>query len=149
MMRTYVLMAALFLTMTALGGCQSRGPATGRAMMPHLAGQWQLVAIDGHKLPATFARKPPTLSIDIEGKVGGFAGVNTFFGEIDVDALDDGLFVIDGIGSTKMAGSREWMELEVQYLRRLGDVDAAIVRGSTLDLTESDEPSLTYKRTGS
>ncbi len=149
MTRTLAAMTLILPMMLALPGCLSTEPAHGRAMMPHLRGPWTLTAIDGRDLPGTFASKPLTLVIELDGKVAGFAGVNRYFGAIDLPLLDAGLFTITGIGATKMAGPPEWMELEAQYLRRLGDADRAIVRNGRLELTEGDEPSLTFRRGGS
>src|SRR5690606_11313661 len=98
-------------------------------------------------LPPNFASKPPTLSIEADGKIGGFAGVNSYFGEVDERKLEAGTVEVTDLGSTLMAGSPERMELEHQYLGRLEDARRAERRDGRLVLTADDGATLIYRPT--
>jgi heat shock protein HslJ len=147
----------LLLTATVLAaGCGASGGKQPAAMaaaddgeadpLTALVGEWTLTHIDDQPLVDDVTDRPPTLTIDAEGQVAGFAGVNRYFGALDVEKLRQGEFVLGPLGSTRMAGPPDRMELERRYLQRLGDADRAAAAGRSLQLTSEGKPALTFVR---
>lgn len=113
-----------------------------------LVGDWTLATLGGRPLPDNVKDRPPTLTVDAEGKIAGFAGVNRYFGAIDLDKLKQGEFATGPIGMTMMAGEPERMDLEKAYTDALDAADrAALDDDGTLQLTTGDDPQLTFTRT--
>ena len=80
-----------------------------------------------------------TLTLLADGTFQGTAPVNIYFGEYSVDreALSFG-----AIGSTRMAGSPELMDLEARYFSLLGEVRSSAIREGVLTLSDDAGTSL-------
>ena len=95
-----------------------------------LEGEWTLSAIEGFDIPAGL-RGEPGLSVDSEGRVSGFSGVNRFSGTLD----PDGTGVFRPLATTRRAGPPDAMALETAFLKALDS--AAAVEGSEDQVTLS------------
>lgn len=99
-------------------------------------GEWQIIAQDGVRVAyeASFA-------IDPDGKVTGRAPCNRYFGQNQaaLPALSLG-----ALGATRMFCDRQ--ADEDAYLRMLGAMTAAGIRGESLVMTGPDDSSLEFAR---
>ena len=109
----------------------------GDAALP--VGDWRLVSIGG-EAPAE-GLEPPTLLVQGDGKVAGFAGVNRYTG--GPGGPEDGLF--GPMPTTMMAGPPEAMALEARFTQAMGAATDFRLDGSTLVLL-SDEGDLVFER---
>ncbi len=149
-----VLMSVLCLAVTgAVTGCATDGSTgggggggslasnLGSSLMEKVTGDWNLSKL-GSESVNQILRKPgvqaaPRMAIAKDGKVNGFAGVNQFFGNLDLGQLAQGNFPLGAMGSTKMAGPPASMDLEQQFLSALSSVrsfDAASLADGVLSL---------------
>ena len=95
-----------------------------------LEGRWTLSAIEGFDIPAGL-RGEPSLSVDAEGRVSGFSGVNRFSGALD----RDGPRIFRPLATTRRAGPPEAMALETAFLEAMSR--ATVVEGGRDRLTLS------------
>jgi heat shock protein HslJ len=102
-------------------------------------GDWRLLSIDG-EAPAE-GLDPPTLLVQGDGRVAGFAGVNRYTG--GPGGPDGKLF--GPMPTTMMAGPPEAMELESRFTKAMGAATGFRVEGATLVLV-SDEGDLVFER---
>ncbi len=72
--------------------------------------------VDGAAYPLP-AQPRLNLTVSSDGRAAGFAGVNRFFGKLEISA--DGGVAAGRFGSTLMAGPEELMKLEQAYLKAL------------------------------
>ena len=72
----------------------------------------------------------------------GFSGVNNYFGKY---TLSGDNMELSHVGSTLMAGSREAMEQEFEYITALGKVEKYQVEKNTLILTTTTGQQLIFK----
>lgn len=101
---------------------------------------WVLDAIrDGTALTPLPAGSRVTLTLLADGTFQGTAPVNIYFGgySLDREALTFGV-----IGSTRMAGSPELMDLEARYFSLLGEVRSSAIREGVLTLSDDEGTSL-------
>lgn len=75
----------------------------------------------------------------------GFSGVNNYFGKY---TLSGDNMKLSHVGSTLMAGPRETMEKEFEYISALAKVEKYKVEKDTLILTTSTGQELIFKNTG-
>ena len=68
-----------------------------------------------YSMVAPYKNSQITLTID-SGKINGFAGVNRYFGTIEVIG---NTIKISNIGRTKMAGPEKIMKMEEDYIKSL------------------------------
>lgn len=139
----------LLASVLALGACSGAGkddPA--RAALQSISGEWVLSEINGAPLRDTLPDnfRAPTLSIDAEGNVSGFAGINRMRGSLDPAALARGEFRVPSMASTKMAGPPEAMSVESRYLQAITDAEAYSLEEGTLVLRRGDQPLLRFVR---
>ena len=74
--------------------------------------------------------KYTTITIIIEsGKISGFAGVNRYFGTIEVTGNN---IKISNIGRTKMAGQDKLMKIEEDYIKSLQASNKITLKGKEL-----------------
>lgn len=125
----------------AAAGCAAPSP-TAAAGDP--AGTWTLVELGGEAVAAP--GRAPSLTIDADGGLSGFAGVNRFHGELDAERLRAGAFAAGPLAATRMAGPPEAMELETRFLRALGEADGMRVEGEALVLTRDGHTLLRLRR---
>ena len=75
----------------------------------------------------------PTFMLGADGKVGGFAGVNRWFGTCTANGAS---LAFGPLVSTRMAGPPARMELEQQYLRVMATVTQWTIADGTLRLSD-------------
>lgn len=142
------LLPLLAISLFATNGCESTG-GSARTPLESTIGDWtltQLAGDDGARLPANETARP-TLSIDGDGLVSGFSGVNRYTGSLSLDALAQGQFSLGPVATTRMAGPPEAMDLESQFLETLSRVDAYGVEGDVLVLEGAGEGLLHFLKT--
>ncbi len=103
---------------------------------PALTGEWVLHSLSGEAIPAEI--KTPTLTINEDGSLAGFGGVNRFFGKVAAD--DKKLF--GPIGSTMMAGPPEAMKVESQLFQAFEKATRATSADGKLQLLDSADQVL-------
>lgn len=146
--RTRFLLPLLTLGLLAATGCESTG-GSARDPLETLTGDWLLIQLDGNhgaRLPDDEAARP-TMTIDGEGRVSGFSGVNRYTSSLSVDDLARGLFSLGPVATTRMAGPPEAMDLESQFLETLGRVSAYGVRDDVLELEGGGQGLLQFSKT--
>ena len=102
--------------------------AAGAEAAVALTGDWLLVSIGGTEIAADL--EAPTLTVNADGQVGGFSGVNRFMGRLG--GQDGRLFT--PLAGTMMAGPPPAMALERSVTAALGDAMAYEVEGDRLML---------------
>jgi heat shock protein HslJ len=102
-------------------------------------GDWQLVSIGG-EAPAEGLDRP-TLLVQGDGRVAGFAGVNRYTGSLG--GPEDRLF--GPMPTTMMAGPPEAMALEARFTQAMGAATDFRLEGGTLVLV-SNEGDLVFER---
>ena len=108
-----------------------------------LVGIWTLVAIDGVMPP--MQRGAPTLEVMADGSVAGFGGVNRYRALLKTDQLPERVgFTLGPL--TMMAGPKEIMVVEQNYLERLGTVSTFRIESDILHLYAGASEALTFKR---
>lgn len=82
----------------------------------------ELCSADG--APRAVTDRPPTLRIGSDWPASGFAGVNRCFAEVTIDSTPgpDQPLRFGPVGTTRMAGPPERMELERAFTEMLGSV---------------------------
>lgn len=103
----------------------------------------EAVAGNEYVLTNRFAENNLTLGFDKEGRIFGFAGINRFFGKA---TIADGTIVVDALATTRMAGPRELMIVEDQYLTLLKSAKTITIEGNTLILTNEKEENLIFNK---
>lgn len=153
-MRPHALLTTC-LILPLLGACQNAGeqdmrtdhPIDGELLATACNSSWQLVSFreGGAQIPLE-AEGKITFECTPEGKVGGSAGVNRYFGSFKLDDLGQLSWADPGMGSTMMAGPEALMAQEQRYLAalpktrhmRMDELDLVLTNvGSTLELRYS------------
>ena len=130
------LAAAVMLT-----GCTA-GPRRDADLTPETV-SIETVADKEYVLTNQFVGENLTLGFDKEGRIFGFAGINRFFGKA---TIVNGTITIDALGTTRMAGPREKMIIEDQYLTLLKSAKTISIEKDALILTNEREESLIFNR---
>jgi len=93
-------------------------PATSAGELQVL-GEWRVKEIN--RAPVNRPRKadPITMTVDADGRITGFAGVNRYSTMIDPAALAKGEFKLGPVMSTRMAGSKAMMATEAEFFAGL------------------------------
>ncbi|MBL0921212.1 MAG: META domain-containing protein [Phycisphaerales bacterium] len=146
-MRTVLIFAFFGAALLVATGCASldgRAP-TGAS---DLAGEWRLTDIGGEPLKTFLpvGERAPTMTIEEDGRLSGFTGVNRMSGQLDPAALAEGRFGLGPMITTKMAGPGEAMAVEARFLDLLQKADGANLRGKYLSLTQGGTPTLKFWR---
>ncbi|MDD9303833.1 MAG: META domain-containing protein [Desulfobacter sp.] len=77
--------------------------------------QWVLrQMIENGKTVDLKGEEPAFVQFQLDGKLSGFASVNRFFGQLDID--EKGRLEFSKFGSTRMAGPEELMDQEDRFL---------------------------------
>lgn len=82
-----------------------------------------------------------TLEIDAEGRAGGRSAVNRWFGGT---FADDGSADLARLGTTRMAGTSEALDLERRYLDALGRSTRWYRKGGRLELGDGERVLLVF-----
>ena len=88
-----------------------------------------------------FAENNLTIGFDKEGRIFGFAGINRFFGKADIN---NGTINIGALATTKMAGPRDKMIVEDQYLTLLKNAKTIKEDGDKLILSNEKEEEMIF-----
>ena len=94
------------LTILVISSCQSRMDIDG-----------ELKKVNGKIYHLTAPYKNTEITIIFSGNsFSGFAGVNNYFGSIEIK---DNQIIIKDIGRTRMAGPKKMMDIEEDYIKSL------------------------------
>lgn len=114
--------------------------AEAQALSQRLAGAWRVDSVEGKKL------LPGTEIIMVftkDGKVAGKATINNYFASW---IESDGLILFTQAGVTMMAGPKNHMEQESQFLKTLGKVRGYKIDGDSLSLRDRKNELITARR---
>ena len=99
-------------------------PVTQQTLKNVASIQWQLDNVRDPAAQQAFPKdKPVTITLQEDGKMGGGAPVNRYFGQFTLK--DNGVIQWEGpgFGATMMAGPAELMDLEQYYFKILNQCD--------------------------
>lgn len=100
-------------------------------------------SIVGKEYVLTTSTKEVKITINFaEENFFGFSGVNNYFGKYTISGDN---MKLSHVGSTLMAGPREAMEKEFEYISSLDKVEKYQVEKDTLTLTTSSGQQLIFK----
>lgn len=100
-------------------------------------------SIVGKEYVLTTSTKDVKITINFaEENFFGFSGVNNYFGKYTISGDN---MKLSHVGSTLMAGPREAMEKEFEYISSLDKVEKYQVEKDTLTLTTSSGQQLIFK----
>lgn len=136
-------MKKIFIFLTAivfLAGCTTTPK---RSNIPTPVASIQAVSEGEYVLITPFPESHLTLGFDEEGRIFGFSGINRFFGKADIN---NGTIVIEPLGYTKMAGSKDRMIIEDQYLTMLKSAKTIEFKNDSLILTTERGETLIFNR---
>jgi len=123
------LLLGVVLCVLAVSACRAADGGKGAKA----AGNWRLVELDG---AAPALARAPELQIEVDGTLRGFAGVNRFSGQAELEAFGQGEIRSGPMIATRMAGSPEAMELEARFLALLAAPLEWRRRGGELQLLQ-------------
>ena len=83
-----------------------------------------------------------TITIEKDGSMSGFSGVNRYFGPVEIK---DGKITTGNIAGTMMAGSEESMRAEGEYKNLLSQVDALEYKSGKLTITTNNGEKLEFQ----
>ena len=139
----------------ALGAIMAQGCASPVCHVPAertgidvMTGAWRIVSVRGEEVAKTLPEgaREPTLTINDDGSIAGFAGVNRVSGRVDAKKLAQGVWEAGPLVSTKMAGPPELMALEREIMLVLESADAIVHTGGSVVLTIEGEEGLALMR---
>lgn len=148
-------LALLSVSFLLLGACASAGDGDTEGSEPRslpgialLAGHWELTEIGGEDIASLLGEhmRVPSLSIQPDGAISGYTGLNNVSGRIDLAQLAAGDFDLGQLAMTKRAGPPEAMALEQRFVEALRAADWPEVEDDTLTLGEDDTPLLRFRR---
>lgn len=123
------------------------GSAANPAPVSDLFGSWILIDLPAAPNVSVAAlERPANLTLSAEGALLGNAGVNQYRGDLDLAALEQGVFRPGPLITTRMAGSPLAMAIEGVFLKALGEADGVRLDGEQLVLTRAGEPSARLRR---
>ena len=98
---------------------------------------WSLLELNGRPVTeiSTSPRHPSLRFDPAAGRIGGYAGVNSYGGGYQ---LEGGTLAIGSLMVTKMAGTPEHMRLEEEFLGALAQVTGWRIENDLLELTSPD-----------
>lgn len=110
-----------------------------------LTGDWYIASVYGEKVAPLLqdGGRTPAITINADGTISGFAGVNRVSGSVDAEKLARGKWVASPMTTTRMAGEPGMMALEQKILSALQSADTVMHTGGSVVLAESGEPVLT------
>ena len=134
-MRQIAMLAGAILIMAMGYGCVSKTEKTHAGRIEITAEnfekicgmQWILkeLTIGGKDLELT--GEVPYITFEADGKIGGFASVNRFFGQLKIDST--GKLNLSPMGSTMMAGPENLMARERTFLAAFQKIDRLSLDG--------------------
>ena len=126
-----LIVASCWLMASCLLGVRADAPSP-------IGAQWQLTGMerDG-QVVALVPGSTITLKLDANGRAGGAASINSYFGTANVHA-DGAIAWPAPFGSTRMAGPPELMDQEAAYLEALARTERWRLDGAGLVLESAD-----------
>lgn len=142
-----VTLAIAAASMPACTGTVCKLPAE-RTGIDVMTGAWRIVSVRGEEVAKALPEgaREPTLMINDDGSIAGFAGVNRVSGRVDAKKLAQGVWEAGPMVSTKMAGPPELMALEREIMLVLDTADAIVHTGGSVVLTIEGEEGLALMR---
>lgn len=138
--RAVLLLFVCALSLTACkSGAKQNDPRTMMIGEPPV--EWRLVKMQGAQVESP---KAVTLRLAKDGQATGGSFVNSYFGPFSAAA--DGSISFGQMGSTRMAGSPQLMQMEDKYFSLLEQVNRFAVAGDTLTFNRGDEALLEFVR---
>lgn len=143
-MAAKTLFAVFILTISCLLGCNSSPQNPDNRViisqdnLTLITGmQWilQNLTVEGQEYPLTGEK--PNIKFEPDGKVSGFASVNSYFGSVQVG--QEGELKWSPLGSTRMAGTEEMMKQENTYFKALPLTEQMSIEGIHLYLSTKDK----------
>ncbi len=140
-----MLLSVLLLGVATLALAACSGPKPNRADRPELSSiagrSWTAIQLNGKDIPT----EPAKITIEFmeDSRIGGFAGVNRYFG--GYSSPRPGSVSFSGVGSTKMAGPPDAMQRETEFFNALSAADGYRVRGAILDLLAGDRVLVRFR----
>jgi heat shock protein HslJ len=93
--------------------------------------EWTVQELGG----AVTADPRPVLAFGDDGRLTGTTGVNRIMGQFEVQ---DGMLVVSGTATTRMAGPPEAMDQEQRLLDLLGSAQAFVITGDRLEVGDGE-----------
>jgi heat shock protein HslJ len=151
-MTTLVRLAACIVTVIGVMGlwsCETTGSMdTGPRGLEALMGDWVLDQIGGDDVLSLLPEgaQRPDLTVDEDGRIGGFAGINRYNGSLALGDLGAGVFAVGPMATTRMAGPAPLMELESRVLQGIERTTRYRIDGRTLTLSDDHADLLRFTR---
>lgn len=139
-------LALAVATIAAGHGCSSTSPGGMPVSIADIRGDWILTRISGKPIQPPASGRLPSLKLESDGKVSGFAGVNRLASSVDVAGLARGEFKLKPAAVTKMAGPPDAMKIENDYLAALNKVTTSKMDASELSLGDGAGELLRFSR---
>ena len=97
-----------------------------------MTGAWRIVSVRGEEVAKTLPEgaQEPTLTINDDGSIAGFAGVNRVSGRVDAKKLAQGVWEAGPMVSTKMVGSVLSSTLRRKSMLLCGDQMSTVISRS-------------------
>lgn len=110
-----------------------------------LAGDWYIASVYGEEVAPLLqdGGRTPAVTINADGTISGFTGVNRVNGSVDAEMLARGKWVASPMATTRMAGEPGMMALEQKILSALQSADTVMHTGGSVVLAKAGEPVLT------
>lgn len=135
-MKTGIFLVGFALVLPGLISCKSNKQVTSeKETLPIIEKYWKLIEINGIpvNLPVNQTREPHMILKEIDKRVVGNSGCNSFFGNYEIQG--ENRISFSKIGATKMAC--ENMEVEGQFFKVLEMVDNYTTKTDTLSLNKA------------
>lgn len=136
-------MKKVFIFLTAvvfLAGCSSTPK---KSNVPTPVASIQVVSEGEYILTNLFPEANLTLGFDEEGRIFGFSGINRYFGKVDIN---NGTILVEPLATTRMAGPKEKMIIEDQYLTILKSTKTIEIKNDSLILTNERGETLIFNK---
>lgn len=111
-------------------------------------GNWTLTQIEGERYDLPQGARTPTLTIDPNGSIAGYAGINRFSGKTNPQAWNENNWDAGGIVMTRMGGDTDAMAFEQRYISMLQRADTITPGTRSMDLKAGNTKLLRFVRSG-
>jgi len=113
---------------------EAAGPAPG-----DVTGSWILTELGEAPVQPPDGGEQAGFTLDEDGALAGFGGVNRISSRLDLAALSAGRFELGPVVSTRMAGPPALMEQESAFLAALAQASGCVLEGESLALTHAGD----------
>ncbi len=143
-MRQIAMLAGIILILAIGSGCISKTEETHaqKIKITHenfekICGmQWILKGMTAGGEVVELTGEVPYFTVEKSGKIGGFASVNRFFGQLKID--NTGKLNLSPMGSTMMAGPENFMAQEHAFMAAFQKIDSFTLGGIFLYAASAD-----------